>query len=641
MHDLSYQEVSHFLDIPVSAVKARLHKARKQLKERLLMMIEQEFEEVKPKEEFTKRVMLAIGGRVVSAKDGSPIADAKVILDYRTHTFTDEEGNYQIRVESGQVTERRLWIRARGYPTYFQRFRTNWDQLQADLDVALDAEVEASISGRLVTEDGKPVEGIALCFAGGGYGIPLPDQPKTDANGYFRYDGLKPSRRPYRLSTTQSDYPYKELTFNIDRPGHFDLGGIVLKSGKTVSGRVANAQGDSVANVYVHAGPHPSIKHDHDTKAQTDADGRYILRNVDWAKDGTAYVMVFARGYGMETQKVDFGKTQVLDGVDFQLETGAQISGRLTNEGSKPLEGRKVELLTLSFQDTNYSWLEDYLVDETDAEGRFCIEGLPRGGREVKLRLRDLDYNYFNFDANQSPIEVNMTDLHLVELRPPDAQIAGTVVNAQTGQPIPKFHIKLGQLKKDNTEEMSYHNIWGRWDYPYRAATYVSPDGNFTIGKLEPKTKKCLLVTAPGYTATEAGPFEATRQPDASRLIIMMQRGKKIRGVVTDSESGQPIHCAVVTYFSPIQPCTHERQILPHRIPAVGILPNKLPQGGETICAKKNGEYEITTAQNEDNYLLVTAPGYDTAVVGPVEITEAALSLPIALTKKQNSQASL
>ena len=464
----------------------------------------------------------------------------------------------------------------------------------------------------------------------------------TDANGYFRYDGLRPSRRPYSLFTSKSDYLWKSLQFNIDRPGHLDLGEIVLKKGKTVSGQVINSQGEPVSGTYVHAGPVPSLGHTQDTHTQTDEDGEYILRNVDWEEDGTAHIMVFAKGYGMAARKVEFGGVQMLDHTNFHLEEEAKIGGRLTDEEGNSLEGRKVEIFSLTFQGTRYSHLGGYyFVDETTKDGEFCIEGLPQGGKKVDLAIHDPNYIYPKHDASQSTIEAGMKDLHLIESKPPDAQIAGTVVNAETGQPIPQFRIRLAKYPKDESlSEKHPNNVWGRW-WNSKMFDYVSSDGKFSIDYLEPNSKEHFLITAPGYIATEARPFKATRQQDASELIIRMQRGKTIHGVVTDSGSGQPIHCAVVTYFSPMQPCTHGKQILPQGISAMGFLPHpdlshRLPQGGETVYAKESGEYEITTAQNNDNYLMVTAPGYSPAIVGPVEITEAVVSLPITLTREQN-----
>lgn len=58
------------------------------------MMLENEFEAMKPREDFTKRLILAIRGRVVSQADGSPIPDARIIPDGQAHIFTDASGNY-------------------------------------------------------------------------------------------------------------------------------------------------------------------------------------------------------------------------------------------------------------------------------------------------------------------------------------------------------------------------------------------------------------------------------------------------------------------------------------------------------------------------------------------------------------------
>jgi hypothetical protein len=80
------------------------------------------------------------------------------------------------------------------------------------------------------------------------------------------------------------------------------------------------------------------------------------------------------------------------------------------------------------------------------------------------------------------------------------------------------------------------------------------------------------------------------------------------------------------------------------------------PWGIETVYTNKNGEYELTTAQTHDNYLAVRAvaeskifvgaeprdenrpPEYAPLVIGPVEVTDDELFLPITgnkITKKQ------
>ena len=83
MHGASYKELSEFLDIGISAVKGRLHKARQQLKKGLWTMIENDVSKKRPKEAFTQRVMDAIVvGRVITL-GGKPIHGASI--EIRAH----------------------------------------------------------------------------------------------------------------------------------------------------------------------------------------------------------------------------------------------------------------------------------------------------------------------------------------------------------------------------------------------------------------------------------------------------------------------------------------------------------------------------------------------------------------------------
>jgi len=150
---------------------------------------------------------------------------------------------------------------------------------------------------------------------------------------------------------------------------------------------------------------------------------------------------------------------------------------------------------------------------------------------------------------------------------------------------------------------------------------------------------------------------DESAESDRSELTIRLQRGKRIRGVVTDSESGEPVQGAWVTYFNSTQPYTIDDEVLPQHIPTGKRI---LPLGGEAVCTEKDGEFEITTAQESDNYLVINAPGYNSGVIsgygktithrltppleyvpmviGPVEVTGDELFLPISfkLTKKSD-----
>lgn len=60
MDGLSYRQISDFLEIPVTTIESRLHKARKQLKAGMMQMVEQDFSEKKPGPEFASKIVEGI-----------------------------------------------------------------------------------------------------------------------------------------------------------------------------------------------------------------------------------------------------------------------------------------------------------------------------------------------------------------------------------------------------------------------------------------------------------------------------------------------------------------------------------------------------------------------------------------------------
>ncbi len=60
MDGLSYRQISDFLEVPVTTIESRLHKARKQLKAGMMQMVEQDFNEKKPGSEFANKIVEGI-----------------------------------------------------------------------------------------------------------------------------------------------------------------------------------------------------------------------------------------------------------------------------------------------------------------------------------------------------------------------------------------------------------------------------------------------------------------------------------------------------------------------------------------------------------------------------------------------------
>ena len=62
---LSYEEIGDFLGVSQSAVKSRLHRARKELKEELISMVEEKFDEHKLPEDFPEKVVQEVVVKLV------------------------------------------------------------------------------------------------------------------------------------------------------------------------------------------------------------------------------------------------------------------------------------------------------------------------------------------------------------------------------------------------------------------------------------------------------------------------------------------------------------------------------------------------------------------------------------------------
>ncbi len=66
----SYQEIGHFLELPVSTVKSRLHKSREILKERLIDMVAEILSKNKPDKDFIKQLKEKLNGKIIALADG-------------------------------------------------------------------------------------------------------------------------------------------------------------------------------------------------------------------------------------------------------------------------------------------------------------------------------------------------------------------------------------------------------------------------------------------------------------------------------------------------------------------------------------------------------------------------------------------
>jgi protocatechuate 3,4-dioxygenase beta subunit len=126
-------------------------------------------------------------------------------------------------------------------------------------------------------------------------------------------------------------------------------------------------------------------------KAVTDEDGRFQMTNL---AAGSYLVFPSAPGFVIknEGESYEQGKPVALDegetleGINFALQRGAVITGRVTDFNRQPLIETRVDLVKLDDQGrpTN-SYFPDYQMLQTDDRGVYRIFGLPAGRYRVSV----------------------------------------------------------------------------------------------------------------------------------------------------------------------------------------------------------------------------------------------------------------
>ena len=150
---LSYQEVARFLDVPVSAIKSRLHRARNQLKEELMDMVSEVLQEQKPGEGFAEAVRQAVPVRIVEPIDlALPVGPEDTVLVY-----TDDA---TVRVQGGGENMLRVSGRKVLLGRTEEEARQRSEQLGVSAERRRDVWTHVPHSGErwcgTGTDDGKP-----------------------------------------------------------------------------------------------------------------------------------------------------------------------------------------------------------------------------------------------------------------------------------------------------------------------------------------------------------------------------------------------------------------------------------------------------------------------------------------------------
>jgi RNA polymerase sigma factor (sigma-70 family) len=468
-----------------------------------------------------------ITGKVVDA-DSKPVANALVRLHRRDKkaawsVTTDAEGNYRLRLPPGERSGT-LVATAEGTTA-------DWAAVPVkDAEVLLKLEREVPIEGRVLDLEGNPVHGAVVRISG--IGKPI--------NGLARWiAGMKHGRWHERLWLPREAYPVAPQV-TTDRNGRFRLVGIgrdrilelriegkdiesverrvVTRTEALPDGLKSGERGLHNARVDILVGPSKPIVgmvRDKKTKkplpgilvgsvrstrsqTTTDKNGRYRLEGVGKRADGY-YVVAEGSGYFTWT-KLNVPDTPGLAPlvVDFELERGIEVRGKLVNAAGKPVRG---SIYYRPFTDNPH--LKEYAsiglltihltrVGDVGSDGSFSALAIPGKGaltvmaadRDVfdrnipdGLKLGGLILDSFHtivvIDVPERQEEVKPVTITLTRARKINARVVDP-----DGKPVPGC--RMGGL----TEV---------WDVFAEMIPEPQPEANFQIGNVVRGKKRDLV----------------------------------------------------------------------------------------------------------------------------------------------------
>lgn len=363
-------------------------------------------------------------------------------------------------------------------------------------------EPAARISGRVIDSEDEPVARAQVFLRKDGSPQTPPGRTVTDPEGRF----------------VLADLPTGSLTLQALARGfvgggtlHLELGPgeqrddleLVLERGATVVGTVTGPDGSPVSEVQVRLNWSEPRTFDLMAHGTTDGEGRYRIEGVT---PGHRSFLARSREYpdAVRDLEVEPGENR----LDFRLQPGQSVEGRVVDLDGLPVAGARVTLQPL---DTG-GRVEQV---ESDAQGGFELTGVDDG----RYRLQ-ADHRELGSTSLPEPLELTGAGAAGLELRfEPTGVIEGEVLG-----------LDLDQLSR--LEIRAYHQEGG-------GSTWATADfeGHFTLDGVSPGRWQVQGRLASGREVSE--PVELAEGQGRALVVLEFTEGLSLTGRVL--MAGEPM----------------------------------------------------------------------------------------------------
>lgn len=482
-----------------------------------------------------------VKGRVSDGRTDAPVAGATVAIEavygrYKTKKRTfqvraDQHGGFAFyRIPAGTHTARAT---AQGFlKTISDRSETEFNlqpgERKSDLALILDR--GGIVSGHVLNQNGHPLPDadVQLFSPSNAYGN-IDDRGfkgKTDGTGYFEISGIEVGERTQLYASARKEGYAKGRSPIIDLTSRQPEAAthITLSPGGFVSGRVTDSESLPIpgARLRFISSEFPGDPSSSVVTAQSRADGTYVLANVT---PGEAQVAVTRSGFAGQTRKVTVKESSPTENINFTLEPGLEIEGKVEALDGNPIADARVRATKISRGRARSS--ESGI---TDRNGRFKLSNLSSGDYRLEATFK-----LATPEGDQSYLFVNPS----VPAGSTNADIGCDVGNLLTGQVVDQDNHAINNYmvslrsREDTrpTQDFSF-------DLDRKPA---SGRGAFQIHKI-PRGVYVLRISADGYEPYQeeylaVGP---TRRTDLPRIKLRSAGG--LVGELVSSSTNRPVN---------------------------------------------------------------------------------------------------
>lgn len=438
---------------------------------------------------------------------------------------TGPDGTLSIDVpeKNGKVQFMKAWLSKPGRVGLFAFWAPGKDAQEPPEKWVFLSEPGVKISGRVLDEQGQPVEGahviaeVTKKYPGNEQRVSIGREKHiTGADGRWSFEGVPADCQTIAM-TAWSVMHLPDQGYYLARPFEpraklYDGSAVIVMPAATrIEGIVRDPNGAPVSGASVYFDPERRVSNTF-PPVKTDAAGKFVLGIQPGA--AASFVAEHA-GMAPAWAHVRVG-SQSPQMVELTLGKPNVLAGRVIGK-----EGKGIDKATVWV----HGWHDrDDLNKEltTDADGVFTWNEAPAG--EVKADIYGKGYSSLT-DVSLRPGEKN--ELKLVT----PTTITITVVDAATGAPLPKFHVAWGAVWHSG-EPM----VWQSSD---RVDTGGKRNGNVFTYQLDEPIAQCLLrVLVDGYYPEDTGLFAADGQPKA--FTLKLQHGEPLQGHAAMADGSAP-----------------------------------------------------------------------------------------------------